>query len=356
MHNTPKILIVDDQSANLLAMEGLLEEMDADLLTASSGHEALALMLKHEFALVLLDVQMPDMDGFETASLMRGMKQTRHQPIIFVTAINKEDEHIFRGYDAGAVDYLFKPVSPVILRSKVDIFLKINRQQHLLEKKTMELDQKVEELLVLKAQLEETNQQLEQANQQLEELSRTDALTGLANRRQLKEVLATEWRRALRNGQPLALIMADIDAFKSFNDTYGHLAGDECLRKIAVALRSPLMRSSDLAARFGGEEFIILLPGTDLEGAAYIAEAIRLDVENLAITHAGSATGGLVTMSFGVTAGKPSAKLMDLDLICAADKALYMAKEEGKNRCITANLEERKRGCLASVHGEEKNV
>jgi diguanylate cyclase (GGDEF)-like protein len=337
MHNTPKILIVDDQPANLLAMEGLLEEMNADLLTASSGHEALALMLKHEFALVLLDVQMPDMDGFETASLMRGMKQTRHLPIIFVTAISKEDEHIFRGYDSGAVDYLFKPVSPVILRSKVEIFLKINRQQRLLEKKTMELDQKVEELLVLKAQLEETNQQLE-------ELSQTDALTGLANRRQLKEVLATEWRRALRNGQSLALIMADIDAFKSFNDTYGHLAGDECLRKIAVALRSPLMRSADLAARFGGEEFVILLPDTDLAGAAYIAEAIRLDVKNMAITHAGSDTGGLVTMSFGVTAGKPSAKMIDLDLVCAADKALYRAKEGGKNRCVTANLEETKKG------------
>lgn len=355
MPNTPKILIVDDQSANLLAMAGLLEEMDAHLLTASSGHEALALMLKHEFALVLLDVQMPDMDGFETATLMRGMKQTRHQPIIFVTAISKEDEHIFRGYDAGAVDYLFKPVSPVILRSKVDIFLKINRQQRLLEKKTMELDQKVEELLALKAQLEETNQQLEQVNLQLEELSRTDALTGLANRRQLKEVLATEWRRALRNGRPLALIMADIDAFKSFNDTYGHLAGDECLRKIAAALRCPLMRSSDLAARFGGEEFIILLPGTDLEGATHIAESIRRNVENLAIPHAGSASGSRITMSFGVTAGKPSARLMDLDLICCADKALYMAKEKGKNRCVSANLEVGKKDCLASMHGEEED-
>ena len=333
MPATPKILIVDDQPANLLAMEGVLEGMGANLLTASSGHEALALVLKHEFAMVLLDVQMPDMDGFETAELMRGMKQTRHLPIVFVTAISKEDEHIFRGYDAGAIDYLFKPVNPVILRSKVEIFLKIHRQQRLLEKKTMELDQKVEELLVLKAQLEE-------ANQQLEELSRTDALTGLANRRHFKEVLAAEWRRAQRNGQFLALIMADLDAFKSFNDTYGYLAGDDCLRKIAVALRSPLMRPSDLAARFGGEEFVILLPGTDLEGGTFIAEAIRRDVERLAIPHADSSTGGLVTMSFGVAAVKPYDDLVDLNLVCAADKALYMAKEEGKNRCVAVTLEE----------------
>ena len=351
MPGTPKILIVDDQPANLLAMEGVLEGMGADLLTASSGQEALALMLKHEFAMVLLDVQMPDMDGFETAALMRGMKQTRHLPIIFVTAISKEDEHVFRGYDAGAVDFLFKPVNPVILRSKVEIFLKINRQQQLLEKKTMELDQKVEELLVLKAQLEE-------ANQQLEELSRTDALTGLANRRHFKETLATEWRRALRNGQSLALIMADLDAFKSFNDTYGHLAGDDCLRKIAVALRSPLMRPSDLAARFGGEEFVILLPGTDLEGGAYLAEAIRQDVEKLAIPHVDSDTGGLVTMSFGVAAVKPDATLVDLNLVCAADKALYMAKEEGKNCCVAINLEEggMDNGCSAGGEGEEEKA
>ncbi|OGQ99024.1 MAG: diguanylate cyclase response regulator [Deltaproteobacteria bacterium RIFOXYD12_FULL_55_16] len=340
MPGTPKILIVDDQPANLLVMKGLLEEVNAELVTAASGHEALALMLKHEFALVLLDVQMPDMDGFETAALMRGIKQTRHLPIIFVTAISKDDEHIFRGYDAGAIDYLFKPVNPVILRSKVEIFLKINRQQRLLEKKTAELDQKVEELLILKSQMEEVNQQLE-------ELSRTDSLTGLANRRQFKEVLASEWRRALRNNHSLALIMADIDAFKSFNDTYGHLVGDECLQKIALALHSPLMRASDLAARFGGEEFVILLPGTDLEGGAFIAEAIRRDVENLAITHAGSDTGGLVTMSFGVTAVKPSVELVDLNLVCTADKALYIAKKEGKNRCVAVPFEE-DRDCVAS--------
>lgn len=330
MPDNPKILIVDDQPANLLAMKALLEGVGAELLTAASGQEALAMTLEHEFALVLLDVQMPEMDGFETATLMRGMKQTSHLPIVFVTAINKEDEHVFKGYDAGAIDYLFKPVNPVILRSKVDIFLKIHRQQRLLEKKTMELDQKVEELLALKAQMEE-------ANQQLNELSRTDPLTGLANRRQFMEVLAVEWRRAMRSKHPLTLIMADIDFFKSFNDTYGHLAGDECLRKIAKALISPLMRPSDLAARFGGEEFIILLPGTDLDGGGHIAEEIRRDVEKLAIPHRGVSVKGLVSLSFGVASLEPRAELVELDLINAADKALYLAKEAGKNRCVVLN-------------------
>jgi diguanylate cyclase (GGDEF)-like protein len=331
MPGTPKILIVDDQPSNLLAMQALLEGVGADLLTASSGQEALAIMLDHEFAMVLLDVQMPDMDGFETAALMQGMKQTRHLPIIFVTAISKEDEHIFRGYDVGAVDYLFKPINPVILLSKVDIFLKIHRQQRLLEKKTAELDQKVEELLMLKSRLEE-------ANHQLNELSRTDPLTGLANRRQYKEVLASEWRRALRNQHSLALILGDIDDFKSFNDTYGHLAGDECLRRIAQELRNPLMRPADLAARFGGEEFVILLPGTDLEGGFHIAETIRRCVENLTISYAGATIDAQVTMSFGLAAVEPIAELVDLDLVCAADKALYMAKEAGKNRCAAVQV------------------
>ena len=327
MLGIPKILIVDDQPANLLAMKALLEGVGAELFTASSGQESLSMMLEHEFALVLLDVQMPDMDGFETAALMRGMKQTRHLPIIFVTAINKEEEHIFRGYNVGAVDYLFKPVNPVILLSKVEIFLKINNQQRLLEEKTTELDQKVDELLVMKAKLEK-------ANRQLSALSRTDALTGLANRRQYKEVLAAEWRRAQRHGHSLALILADIDDFKSFNDAYGHVAGDECLRKIAEALRSTLMRSSDLAARFGGEEFVILLPGTDLEGGFHIAETIRRKIEKLGIPNVGVGNDARVTMSFGLAAVVPGSPLVELDLVCAADKALYMAKEGGKNRCI----------------------
>lgn len=325
------ILIVDDQPANLMVMRALLEGLPAELHTASSGQEALAMSLEHEFALVLLDVQMPEMDGFETATLLRGMKQTRHLPIIFVTAISKEDENVFRGYDSGAVDYLFKPVNPVILRSKVDIFLTIHNQRLLLEKKTRELDQKVAELLSLKAQLEQTNRQLS-------DLSSTDALTGLANRRHFEEALASEWRRALRSKHFLALIMADIDVFKPFNDTYGHLAGDECLKTIAMTLRHQLMRPSDLVARFGGEEFIILLPGTDLEGAGHIAEAIRKDVENLGIPHLKSNTGGMVTMSFGVTAVIPYGDLTEKDMINVADKAMYQAKMEGRNRCVSVAM------------------
>lgn len=327
MQGDPKILIVDDQPANLLVMQGLLEGVEADLVTAGSGQEALAQVLEHKFALVLMDVQMPEMDGFEAATLIRGRKQTRNLPVIFVTAISKEDEHIFRGYESGAVDYLFKPINPHILRSKVEVFLQLERQQRLLLQKSAELEGKIDEL-------EELKRQLEQANEQLNELSLTDALTGLANRRSFQETLQAEWRRALRNQHRLTLVMADIDSFKQFNDTYGHLAGDDCLVKIAKVIRSPLMRSSDLAARFGGEEFVILLPETDLEGGVHLAEEIRREVEALAILHEESATGTHVTMSFGVASMFPTLEQVELDLVCAADKALYLAKEGGRNRVV----------------------
>ncbi|MFH7320673.1 diguanylate cyclase [Desulfurivibrio sp. D14AmB] len=325
MPDTPKILIVDDTPANLLVMESLLEGVGAQLLTATSGQQALSLMLEHEFSLVLLDVQMPDMDGFETATLLRGRKQTRHLPIIFVTAIGKDDGQIARGYEAGAVDYLFKPVNPHILRSKVEIFLELDRQRRLLARKSAELDHKVKELLALK-------KQLEAANRQLNELSLTDALTGLANRRCFQEALQTEWRRAMRCGQPLTLVMADIDFFKQFNDIYGHVAGDECLVKVAAVARSPLMRPADLAARYGGEEFVLLLPNTDLEGGVCQAEEIRLAVEKLAIVHEGSTIGPHLTMSFGVASVVPRRELDPMDLVCVADKALYTAKERGRNQ------------------------
>ena len=141
-----KILIVDDRPENLLVLESLLDEPDIELIKADSGNEALRKILDHEFALVLLDVQMPDMDGYEVAELLRGNKKTRHVPIIFVTAKNKEDASIFKGYDSGAVDYLFKPLEPVILKSKVGVFLELYRHKEELLAKTRELDRRLADL------------------------------------------------------------------------------------------------------------------------------------------------------------------------------------------------------------------
>ncbi len=166
------VLIVDDRPENLLALESLLENPSLNILKANSGNEALSLVLQHDFALVLLDVQMPEMDGFETAELMRSSKKTKHIPIIFVTAISKEQQHIFKGYEAGAVDYLFKPLDPHILQSKVKIFLDLHRQKMSLEQTTADLTKTNEKILEQQKQLEETNQQLEDAISKAESASK----------------------------------------------------------------------------------------------------------------------------------------------------------------------------------------
>ncbi len=182
--------------------------------------------------------------------------------------------------------------------------------------------------------LELRTQQLEQANQDLHRLSHLDSLTGVANRRRFEEALDQEWRRASRAGTPLSLIMIDTDFFKLFNDAYGHQRGDDCLTLIAKTLRNALNRPGDMVARYGGDEFMILIPGINAEGAAEMAEAMRGRVEGMEITHRGSPDDKVVTISLGVVTGYPTRGLSSGELIAAADEALYQAKDEGRNRFI----------------------
>jgi signal transduction histidine kinase len=166
------ILLVDDKRDNLFALESILESPELELFTAMSGNQALALLLEHDFALVLLDVQMPEMDGFETAELMRGSEKTKHIPIIFLTAISKERKHIFKGYESGAVDYLFKPLDPEILQSKVKVFVEHYRQKKLLEKQAFELEQKMTELSTVLLELQGKEKLLKKQAEELEKVNK----------------------------------------------------------------------------------------------------------------------------------------------------------------------------------------
>lgn len=325
-----KILIVDDRPENLLTLESLLDEPGIELVRAMSGEEALSKILDHDFALVLLDVQMPGMDGYEVAELMRGNKKTKTIPIIFVTAEVKDEQHLFKGYESGAVDYLFKPLNPMVFQSKVGVFIELHRQQEELKQKTVELDMKLVEL-------EELQQQLEEMNEQLLLLSITDGLTGLLNKRQFDVLFEEEWKRAYRNKTPLSVIMLDIDNFKPYNDTYGHAVGDDCLIKVAHALSDAVKRDIDKVARVGGEEFAIILPGTDGEGAQFVAERVRRAISDMSIPHANSAVTDHVTTSVGAASIIPTNEVPTRALVKAADDALYMAKTEGKNRsnCVS---------------------
>ena len=342
-----KILMVDDRRENLLTLERLLDEPDIDLVSATSGMEALELMLDHDFALVLLDVQMPVMDGYEVAELMRGNRKTRHIPIIFITANFRGEAQIFKGYESGAVDYLFKPLDERIFKSKVGVFIELFRHKEALHLKTEELDRKLVEL-------EELQQQLEETNERLRLLSTTDSLTGLLNRRRFDVLFEEEWMRALRMKAPLSLVMIDIDHFKEFNDNYGHIAGDDCLVKVSIALSAAARRNADKVARIGGEEFAVLLPDTDEKGAHYVSERLRDAVGCLCIPHKGAKERGYVTVSVGVSTVVPEATRRSITLYEGADMALYHAKASGRDRsCSLALASGRKQVIQAQPFCEE---
>ncbi len=314
----PAVLIVDDRRENLLVMEQLLKSLPVEIHTALSGNEALQKVLEQEYALILLDVQMPGMDGFETAELMRLSEDTAHVPIIFVTAISKEQRHVFKGYQSGAVDYLFKPVESEILLSKVAVFLTIFNQK-------CELQQIIKELT-------ESKQLIEQQNEALSRLTIHDDLTGLYNRRHMNTMLSQEFSRCVRYGCDMSVMLLDLDHFKAVNDTYGHVFGDFVLKEFALRLQQNC-RSNDHIFRFGGEEFLILLPLTDTNGALSTAEKIRQDCESHLFVD--DFVSVKVKTSVGIASFCSNRPSGPNDIISLADKALYKAKEDGRNRVLS---------------------
>ena len=317
-----KILLVDDRKENLLALEKILKRPDLEIKKACSGNDALSLVLDFDFALILLDVQMPDMDGFETAELMRGDEKTKHIPIIFVTAISKEPRYIFRGYESGAVDYLFKPLDPVILQSKINVFLDLYTQRRLLLDTMQKLSATIDELKFSQKIIEEKNTLLKEA-------SMRDELTGLYNRRYMSEILENEFSRASRYQTDLSCILFDIDFFKNINDTFGHAFGDVVLRGISTCLQQNI-RKSDVSFRYGGEEFLIILFNTGIEGARTLAEKIRISCEST--IHNDGTNSATITISAGIASVKHHHPSDSTELTAFADKALYRAKAEGRNR------------------------
>jgi len=307
-----KILVVDDSPTIRAALRGLLERMGHTVVEASDGKEALQMYRQDRPGLVLIDVVMPIMDGYESARHMRETKADEWVPIIFLSS-KEADQDLDRAIEAGGDDYLVKPVSFVVLNAK------IRALQRLESMRTKQL---------------EMSRDLASANRELEKLSRQDGLTGIANRRYFDSYLVTEVRRGARERQPLSLILSDVDHFKAFNDCYGHQAGDDCLRRVAAALSSAGRRPADLAARYGGEEFAMVLPGTVLDGAVDVAQAVSRAIEGLAIPHERSAVDRRVTLSQGIVSLTPEKETSSEDLIQRADQALYLAKQQGRNRYV----------------------
>ena len=287
------VLIVDDQPSNILYIRQILAE-DYDTFLAKSAEQALAFCAATPPDLVLADVMMPGMNGLELCQRLKQHSATVNIPVIFVTA-NQTMEDETACWNAGGVDFVSKPVNPQTIRNRVRAHLTLKFQADVLR-----------------------------------QLAFLDGLTGIANRRYFDDRLAAECRRCSRSGTPLALIMLDVDFFKRYNDRYGHLAGDDCLRRIADTLKANLRRPYDLVARYGGEEFVCLLPDSTLAGAGEAAALLEQAVRELAIEHRDSDVADVVTISLGVAVCLPD-RSFDADmLIKTADANLYKAKQAGR--------------------------
>ena len=299
---TARILVVDDIPANVKLLEVRLLAEYFEVLTASNGADALEICETGKIDVVLLDIMMPGMDGFEVCRRIKDDPTTHDIPVIFISA-KSEVEDETRGLEVGAIDFITKPISPPIVKARV--------RNHLLLKRQTDL---------------------------LRSLSFLDGLTGIANRRRFDDTMAREWRRCARSHLPLSLIILDVDHFKAYNDQYGHQAGDECLRIVAEVLAERARRPSDLVARYGGEEFVCLLPETDGSGATRVAEGFRAAVAERRIPHAQSPVAPYVTISLGVATVIPSVESSPDRLAEMADQLLYRAKRSGRNRVEDATV------------------
>jgi len=293
--NQQRILLVDDELSNIEVLADIFDD-DYEVLFATEGEKALGIAATAQPDVILLDVMMPGMDGHEVCRRLKMDRQTAGIPVIFITGLSDVAAETL-GLELGAMDYVSKPFSPAVVKIRV------------------------------RNQIE-----LKCAREQLTKLASTDGLTGLANRRRFDEVLAQEYARHIRSTNELSLILLDIDHFKTYNDTYGHVSGDDCLRQIAGVIDQSIIRVTDLAARYGGEEFVCVLPETNQSGALAIAEKIRQAISSLAIPHSASSAASHVTASLGVVTARCLAEKSPLNIVAQADEQLYKAKSSGRNR------------------------
>lgn len=322
-----KLLIVDDETIVQTILSSMVTGWDYEVILAANGEEAWNLLQTiHEPVILLVDWIMSGMDGIELCKKIKQNETTGNTHIIMLT-IKSEIEDMVVGFAAGADDFLSKPVDPRELSSRLSVGRRILKYQY-------ELEQRNSVLQATTKAMEKIMEQLNVANEKLRILSMLDEVTGIPNRRSLEDYLAREWGYAMRQGEPLTVIMIDTDLFKLYNDTYGHQAGDECLRKIAEVLDENLKRSGDFVARYGGEEFVVVLRNTDTFGGQKIAECLRCKVEDLRIVHSASTSSPYVTISLGVATMEPKINHCHSALIEEADKAMYQAKNSGRNRWV----------------------
>ncbi|MDY0301407.1 MAG: diguanylate cyclase [Trichlorobacter sp.] len=291
----PTLLIIDDTPVNIRVLSELFAD-ECEIIFSTNGKDGLHLAATQKPDLILLDIMMPGMDGYEVCRLLKSEPQTRNIPVVFVTALG-EDEDQTKGLELGAIDYIIKPINPPIVKARIRNHLELKRHRDLLAA-----------------------------------MATIDGLTGIANRRRFDEMLHYEWQRSQRSGTPLSVLMIDIDHFKLYNDFYGHLVGDDCLKAVAKGMSNVIRRPGDLLTRYGGEEFACVLSETDVKGAHKVADNLLEAVAKLQIPHAQSPVKPYVTVSIGFCTAWPNGTDNSQELIDCADRNLYRAKKGGRNR------------------------
>ena len=291
----PTILVVDDMTTTLLLIHDLLKDT-YEVKIAKSGTKALEILnAPNDIDLILLDVEMPDINGYEVCKILKNNEQTKNIPVIFVTARNSEEDEEY-GLNLGAIDYITKPFNKTITKLRLKNYLEMKIKNDMLEK-----------------------------------LSMYDGLTNIRNRRYFDETFEKTFNEIKRDKKSLAVLMIDIDFFKPYNDNYGHGQGDETLRKVAKALEKTIKRASDFVARYGGEEFVILLKDINKDGVEAVANNLLNAIRELKITHEFSKIENYVTVSIGVSYYNSSSDITKLELLLKADETLYNVKNSGRN-------------------------
>ena len=318
LHEPFRVLVVEDQASMRALLADELRQVGAtEVLEATAADAALQLFKLRRPDLVLLDIRLPGgNDGYWVAQRMREAEPGGWTPIIFLSGLDGELD-VWRGIEAGGDDYLVKPVKPIVLAAK---------------------PRAMRRLRDMRRRLVELTEELHLANQRLNEMVEVDALTGLVNRRGFDRILHSEILAARRDGTPLTLMLCDLDHFKRYNDTLGHVQGDACLKEVSRVLREVCVRPRDVASRYGGEEFALILPGTPRSGAMTFARALGKVLESRAIAHPDT-PGGLLTISGGITTCIPDDSTSAETMVMRADQALYAAKAQGRNRFFSFEMQ-----------------